>query len=312
MRSPGRFEKLLGSIARADRGLEIGPGYSPLVPRSQGWNVLTVDHASQQGLVDKHRDLGVDTARIEPVDVVWTGGPLEDAIGREHEGTFRYCAVSHVLEHMPDPLGFLRSVACLLVPGGLLALALPDRRFCFDFFQPLTTTVDLLEAARLPSRTHSPRSLFRYRAGIVRSADRFAWSAGHPVADLEHAFPSLRTAHELYEADCAGRYPEYSDCHAWSFTPSSFALLILELSQLGRIELELTASPEPEGCEFYAILTRRAPASLDEGRLNRTRLELQRKILEELSWQHGMVRRSSSAWGRLWIRVAARLRRLLP
>jgi len=49
---------------------------------------------------------------------------------------FDYCLASHVIEHIPNPIAFFQSIAHLLKPGGVLSLAVPDKRYTFDFFQP--------------------------------------------------------------------------------------------------------------------------------------------------------------------------------
>ena len=57
------------------RGLEIGPSYDPLVPKSSGARIETVDHVGRDELITKYRDWGLDdarSARIEPVDYIWT------------------------------------------------------------------------------------------------------------------------------------------------------------------------------------------------------------------------------------------------
>lgn len=60
---------------------------------------------------------------------------------------FDYAVASHVFEHLPNPVGWLRDVAALLVPRGVIALAVPDRRFTFDFFRRETTAARILGRA---------------------------------------------------------------------------------------------------------------------------------------------------------------------
>jgi len=47
-----RVTTLRAGIEPTMRGLEYGPSYSPLFPKSEGWNVIIVDHASQADLIE--------------------------------------------------------------------------------------------------------------------------------------------------------------------------------------------------------------------------------------------------------------------
>jgi hypothetical protein len=49
-----RVITLRAGIESTMRGLEYGPSYSPLFPKSEGWNVIIVDHASQADLIEKY------------------------------------------------------------------------------------------------------------------------------------------------------------------------------------------------------------------------------------------------------------------
>ena len=136
-----RNDKVLCSIDRSMQILELGPLASPIAPKSDGWLTTVVDHASREQLIEKYRDdLNVDTSCIVDVDIVWTDGPLEATVPRELHGTFDAFIASHVFEHIPDPIGLLRSLEQMLRPTGVVSLVIPDKRFCFDFFRPLSTT----------------------------------------------------------------------------------------------------------------------------------------------------------------------------
>ena len=96
-----------------------------------------------------------------PVDFIWDDGkPLREAIPANL--VFDYVIASHVIEHAPDMIGWLRQVAGVLRTGGILSLAVPDKRFTFDEGRELTTLDQLLTA----------------NAGSV-SSDRTGISWGH-------------------------------------------------------------------------------------------------------------------------------------
>jgi hypothetical protein len=136
-----RDQILLAPVARGAQIIEIGPSYNPIAPKAGGWNTKTLDHTTREKLIAHYRGhAGVDVNRIEEVDFIWTGGLLADAVPKALHGTFDAFVASHVIEHTPDLIAFLNSAAVLLKVDGVVALAIPDKRYCFDYFQPLTTT----------------------------------------------------------------------------------------------------------------------------------------------------------------------------
>jgi SAM-dependent methyltransferase len=141
-----REQKVTTRINKSMRVLEIGGGYSPLITKADGWNSFSLDHATRDQLVAKYAAHGRDTSRIEHVDFLWTGGPLESAIPPEQLGSFDACVASHLIEHIPDPISFYNSLARILDPNGVISLVVPDKRFIFDFFRPISTTSQLIES----------------------------------------------------------------------------------------------------------------------------------------------------------------------
>jgi SAM-dependent methyltransferase len=200
------------------------------VRKTDGWEVWSVDHASRQELVEKYGpDPKVTEWRIGEVDFVWRDGTLENAVPSEHHGSFDACIASHVLEHMPDPIGVLQSLGCLLKPSGVISLAVPDQRFCFDFFKPISTVGELLEARRHQAARHSHNTRFGHR---------------RPVAELPF-FESLEAAKRGFDSYGDGPDDPYVDCHAWHFTPSSFELAVRELGALGEIDFSVATASRP-------------------------------------------------------------------
>ncbi len=173
---PTRKELLLAGISKHARITEIGPSFNPVASKAEGWNCWSIDHLDRDGLVAKYaKDPSVDTTRIETVDFVWTGGALSDAVPLELHGSFDAFIASHVIEHTPDLLAFLTGAETLLKPDGVVVLAIPDKRYCFDYFQPLTTTGQIIEAHAERRSRHTRRLSFDHVAYSVSNNGRIAW-----------------------------------------------------------------------------------------------------------------------------------------
>src|SRR5271166_3311083 len=265
---------------RTMRLIELGPSYNPIAAKADGWQTTTVDHASRDELLEKYGGIGVATVdAIEPVDYVWQDGPLTALIPESLHGSFDGLIASHVGEHFPDLIGFLKSASTLLKPDGIIALALPDKRVCFDFFQPLTTTGDLVDA-HLQGRTrHQRRTFFNRTAYFVSRNAEPAWVHGGGTAPFRLGY-SIFQAQKAYDAASQDPASPYTDCHAWAFTPRSFELLILELNLLGHTDWAIRSIEPAEGVEFYVWLERKRLA-MPEAEVNATRLSLLAAIVYE-------------------------------
>ena len=284
-----RKKKLLHRFDRAGQCMEIGPGYSPLLPKRDGWQTLSVDHADRAGLVEKYRRFDVDIDAIEEVDVIWQGELLDAVIPKHMLGKVDACVASHVIEHIPNPVAFFQSMTRILKPGGWLSLAVPDKRYCFDFFQPITGTGDWLHAWKRGARIHSQRGLFQHIAYTVKADGLTTWTQGDHLRDFRFLTESLPLALERFQiyAESDGAY---QDCHAWHFTPASFRLMILELAQLGLIPFAVEEFYPSNGCEFYVLLRNAPPSPLREDELNRQRLVLLRETVADLAEQARLLR----------------------
>jgi hypothetical protein len=163
-----RTQKLMQSISKTDKLIEVGPSLNPLAPKAGGWNSYSIDHADQAGLRDKYKnDPSVDPEKIERVDFVWSQGSLSDAVAAEHVGTFDVFLASHVIEHFPNVVDFLASADQLTHASGRMILVVPDKRMCFDMFRSLSSTGEAI-AAHLEKRTrHSSANVFDFVSKAV-------------------------------------------------------------------------------------------------------------------------------------------------
>lgn len=281
----GRDAKALALIDRSMKVLEIGPSFAPLTPRSMGWNSFSLDHASQEELVRKYAGQQ-PVENIEPVDFIWKDGPISSVVPVEMHDSFDAIIASHVIEHFPDPIGFYLSAARLLKTGGLISLVVPDKRFMFDFFKPVSLTSDLLAAHAQGSTRHSKKVAFDNAAYNVFEQGEVAWSA-RPVGAF--SFPggdgTLQGARLTFDGHSQDESAPYVDLHHTIYVPSSFQLIILELGQLGVIPFEIAVAYPAAGCEFFVTLRKGSVEPLAPAVLAAERLRLMRQTIVEQAEQ---------------------------
>lgn len=251
-----RNAKILACIDPATQfGLEIGPLTNPVIRRDMG-KIRYVDHASTEELKAKYKnDLNIDTNSIVDVDYIWGAQSLPELV--QSEAPFDYAIASHVIEHVPDFVGWFKEIRAILKPGGTLSLVIPDKRFCFDYYRSLTTAADVLEAYLQGARRPSPRQIFDYFSSAVSRHGEIAWEGqAH-----EHELANIHSeAHAWEVALRAAKSEVYEDVHCWVFTPESFFQLLKTLINLKLFDFKVKSFYETARCEFYVSLE-----ALDEG-----------------------------------------------
>ena len=75
------------------------------------------------------------------VDIVDDGERLE-TIG---DLTQDFVIANHFIEHSQNPIGAIENMLRVLKHGGILYLAVPDKRYTFDIDRPVTTIEHLLQ-----------------------------------------------------------------------------------------------------------------------------------------------------------------------
>jgi len=144
---------------------------------------------------------------------------------------------SHVFEHIPDPIEFLRVCGNVLNDGDELCMIVPDKRFCFDLYRPVTTFGEWYEAFAEERTINSLRSRVDVAFYNASLDNRGAW----PRSEFARATLNPITASKPLK-DTLKSYldaKEYFDCHASVMTPESIHLNLIECFLLDLIELHV-------------------------------------------------------------------------
>jgi SAM-dependent methyltransferase len=227
----------------AGKILEIGPLSMPLVkgPSCSYFDLMPTDE-----LKEKARIAGLNPDDVPNIDFWNPEGDLSEIRER-----FDSVVSSHCIEHQPDLIQHLKSVANLLNPNGTYYLVIPDHRYCFDHFLPPSGMPDVIiahqERRRMPNRVSIIKHLvFTTHNDAVRH-----WKGDHSSGD-ENISERWNTAEEFIKRNEG----LYSDVHCWQFEPNSFSDLIDNLFELGYIDFKcIEIFPTVRNkLEFFAIL----------------------------------------------------------
>ena len=230
---------------------------SPIVTRDMG-EIAYVDHASTPDLQEWYRhDPNVDVDRIVEVSYIWGESSLEEAIGPDKK--FDYVIASHVVEHVPDMITWLQEIAAVLKPGGVLSLAIPDKRYTFDVLRRETVPADLIEAYTHRSRKPSSGQIFDHYSMVVDADTQKIWKG--ELGD--HTFRKKFTLDKVIGL-CreASEDDKYIDTHCWVLTPYSFIENLKMLVRLDLLDFEMAKFDETVYAQLEFFVTLR---KLDRG-----------------------------------------------
>ncbi|MGQ0615799.1 MAG: methyltransferase domain-containing protein [Acidimicrobiia bacterium] len=255
----GRRAKVLEHIQLVGTvGLEVGALHNPVLTKAES-DVRYVDHAATEDLRAKYAD-HPHVAEMVDVDVVWNGGQLVHAVGPQ---PVDYVIASHVIEHVPDLIGWLAQMADVLRPDGVLSLVIPDKRYCFDTRRATSAMPEIVDAWLTNAERPSVRAVYDFYANLVAVDALTIWAGAgdHPSQPMDHRLG-------LEWARKASGSQEYVDVHCWVFTPTSFLEVLEKLMELGLLRFRVLAAhdTEPGGDEFYVSLQRLPDGGTDAER----------------------------------------------
>ena len=214
-------------------GIEIGALHRPLEVPS-GASVTYVDRLPVAELREHYPELA--ELPLTPVAVI---GNAEDLSAFEDE-SLDFVIANHLLEHLEDPIKGLLEFQRVLRPGGLVYLALPDKRVTFDKKRALTTIDHLLDEHRGQTAAQNRRDHFMDWAVNV--------DGNAPGQEAEERVRDLMAK-------------DYSiHFHVWR--PETFLEFLFAARAEAGVELDLLqfAAPETEGDDEFILLLAKGPA----------------------------------------------------
>jgi hypothetical protein len=268
-----RLQRIFEHLDIEKNGLEIGPSYSPLASKKSKYKVHIIDHLSTQDLIEKYRsDPLVNENNIEEVDFVWQGESLADTVqGNKYD----WVIASHVIEHVLNPIGFLIDLSMILNVDGVISLAIPDYRFCFDSLRGASSIAEIISAHEERLTKHRPASVFEHYFTSCEKNGVISWSEG-VTGDVSLRY-SFDVAKKMFdEASQPGG--EYIDIHAWKFSPHVFQLMFKLAKDLYQIDLEIVSVYQTLQNEFHVSIKKTDIRFNDSEKNN---LNLLKNILKE-------------------------------
>ena len=261
-------------------GLEIGALNNP-TPLPSSLRVKYVDYAPTEILQQYPHLSEAERRNVVPVSYVWSGsGSLAEICRRDD---YDFIIACQVIEHVPNILGWIRGLFDVLKPGGVLNLAIPDRRFTFDVARKESSLGEIVEAYLLDYKRPSLRQIFDHTYGALDVKIAEPWDKEFNAANKENMCGpnSLQFAFDQCKRSLANNI--YYDSHCWIFTPLSFIQCVEGLMRLKLFPFFVSdiSSTESGGWEFYVSLQKKGELSESERRDQIKGLESLKLRLEE-------------------------------
>jgi len=129
--------ELIAETYLSGEGIEIGALHNPLkLPAAA--RVKYVDRLSIPDLRKQYPEL--ESQELVNVDILADGERLETIADESQD----FVIANHFVEHCQNPLGAILNMLRVLKPAGILYLALPDKRCCFDSDRPVTPLAHIM------------------------------------------------------------------------------------------------------------------------------------------------------------------------
>ena len=257
----GRRDFIMSRLPTQLHGLEIAPYFHPVTDRTRH-DVFYVDCIDNDEIRRKAAaNPGAVGRDVPTIDAVWVPGRRLSACvnGRR----FGYAIACHVLEHVPNPLGWLHEILECVEPSGRVAIMLPNKMHTMDYHRPLTTFAQIAGwSVENPSRP-TPTQVMDFLSQSFHD-DGSLWVDARPPA-FDSAPRSYSDTQALQYARDVHATGMYLDVHCSVWTPESFIDVFERLRRCGLIDAVVTGpftgfAGSPPG-EFLVYLDKPPSAS---------------------------------------------------
>ncbi|MEK9135647.1 MAG: methyltransferase domain-containing protein, partial [Bacteroidota bacterium] len=155
-------------------GIEIGALHKPLALRGRKVRkVIYVDRLSTEEQRSHYPEL--DNLPLVVPDIIDDGTMLE----KVENGSVDFIIANHLLEHLDNHLLALENWCKKLKPGGVVYMAIPDKRYTFDKERPVTPLSHLVEDYQGSEKMRSQRNAAHY----VETAEIIEGSVGEDARE---------------------------------------------------------------------------------------------------------------------------------
>lgn len=245
-------------LSENDRILEFGPLNRPTAAKDKFPNVKFADIRSTEDIKKlytsndylKATGVTVDTDTIVDIDYV-----IKDSYKNTFKDAEKFDVIilSHVIEHIPDIIGFFTDVATILKDDGKLVIIYPDARYCFDHFRNGTRFIDAYEV--YDKRVSNAASVFDFTYNVVKENDAaFFWQGSDIMSKLpENGFSA---SIEKYNMAIKGKLPD--DVHFWPFSDYQFIKFLYDMNRADLLKFNVSDVYEtiPNTQEFMVVLSK--------------------------------------------------------
>lgn len=248
-------EKLL---KKTDRILEFGPLDRPLVTRTDYPDAFFADIRSTEEIKNMYKaneylestGISIPIDKIVDIDYVVTKSYTETFGGEKRKFDVLY--LSHVIEHMPDIIGFFKDVKNILAKNGKIVIIYPDARYCFDHFRNGTTFIDAYEEHILP-KSRFASMVFDFTYNVVAENDASIYWSGKSVYRKMPKNTFMNAINHYNDAK-KGQTPD--DMHFWPFSDYQFVKFLYDLERAGMNDYVITDFHQTQNNtqEFFIVL----------------------------------------------------------
>lgn len=205
----GFSRESIAQIYLSGNGIEIGALHCPL-PMPRTAHVKYVDLMSVALLRERYPEL--KSLKLVPVDIEDDG----ESLGTIQDNTQDFVVANHFIEHCENPVAAFSTMFRVLKQGGVLYLAIPDKRYTFDKDRDVTPLEHVMKDSQEGpswSRTLHFEDFVRHALGIHHETEK-----REKIAHL------MQTGHRIHY-------------HVW--TQTEMLELIMALKKMHTFEIEL-------------------------------------------------------------------------